>query len=182
MRTNEKQIHQVSDIGGKRGGFLRQGAGSTWNGGWNGRKENDAQGRGWAWRGQPGCRRGRGTPKLRWAELDGGNKRTQEGLCPPAGRWLGWEPFKSLQDLQIHAKPSEQEGVKDAEFQRSPGSRAPPGFVLKASPAPTRGRSQPSEGNGAPQRTCSRPEACGAAAQRFYTSKCLHSTPRPAAC
>lgn len=37
--------------------------------------------------------------------------------------------------------------MRDAEFQRSPGPRALPGFVLKVSPALTRGRSQPSKGN-----------------------------------
>lgn len=43
MRTNEKQIHQGSDVGGKKGGFLQWGAGSTWSGVWDARKENDAR-------------------------------------------------------------------------------------------------------------------------------------------
>ena len=38
MRTNEKHIPQGSDIGGKKGGFLQGGAGSTWWWGMVGRR------------------------------------------------------------------------------------------------------------------------------------------------
>lgn len=95
--------------------------------------------------------------ELNWMEGIRGPKRDSALLL--ASGWGGSHANPCRICKSMH-KPSEQEGVKDAEFQRSPGSRAPPGFVLKASPAPTRGRSQPSKGNGAPQRTCSRPEAC----------------------
>lgn len=107
-----------------------------------------------------GAEEGGGLPSsagLNWMEGIRGPKRDSALLL--ASGWGGSHANPCRICKSMH-KPSEQEGVKDAEFQRSPGSRAPPGFVLKASPAPTRGRSQPSKGNGAPQRTCSRPEAC----------------------
>ena len=98
MRTNEKHIPQGSDIGGKKGGFLQGGAGSTWWRG-DGRKENDAPERGWPGEDKRGAEEGGGLPSstgLNWMEQIRGPKRDSAHLL--VGGWGGSRanPCRSL--------------------------------------------------------------------------------------